>query len=131
MDFGFSEQQVMLRTTARDFLAREYPKARIRTLYEEETGYDPKVWRDMAGLGWQGLVLPEEYEGTGAGVLDLVILFEEMGRNIVPGPFFSTVAHCSLPLLEFGTPEQKSRFLPPQTNTMPLGRPASTHSRSS
>ncbi len=113
MDFGFSEQQVMLRTTARDFLAREYPKTKIRAVYQEEKGYDPKVWRDMAELGWQGLVLPAEYEGTEAGFLDLVILFEEMGRNIVPGPFFSTVAHCSLALLEFGTGEQKSRFLPP------------------
>ncbi len=113
MDFGFSEQQVMLRTTARDFLTREYPKTRIRAVFQEEKGYDPKVWRDMAELGWQGLVLPAEYEGTEAGFLDLVILFEEMGRNIVPGPFFSTVAHCSLPLLEFGTAEQKSRFLPP------------------
>jgi alkylation response protein AidB-like acyl-CoA dehydrogenase len=113
MDFGFSEQQVMLRTTARDFLTREYPKARIRTVFQEEKGYDPKVWRDMAALGWQGLVLPAEYDGTEAGFLDLVILLEEMGRNIVPGPFFSTVAHCSLPLLEYGTKDQKSRFLPP------------------
>jgi 3-oxocholest-4-en-26-oyl-CoA dehydrogenase beta subunit len=112
MDFGFSEQQVMLRTTAREFLAREYPKTRIRAVYKEETGYDPRVWRDMAQLGWQGLVLPAEYEGTEAGFLDLVILFEEMGRNIAPGPFFSTVAHCSLALVEFGTAEQKSRFLP-------------------
>jgi alkylation response protein AidB-like acyl-CoA dehydrogenase len=113
MDFGFSEQQVMLRTTARGFLTREYPKARIRAVFREEKGHDPKVWHDMAELGWQGLVLPAEYEGTEAGFLDLVILFEEMGRNIVPGPFFSTVAHCSLALLEFGTKEQKSRFLPP------------------
>ena len=113
MDFGFSEQQVMLRTTAKDFLSREYPKTKIRVVFKEEKGYDPKVWRDMAELGWQGLVLPAEYEGTEAGFLDLVILLEEMGRNIVPGPFFSTVAHCSLALLEFGTKEQKSRFLPP------------------
>ncbi len=112
MDFGFSEQQVMLRTTAREFLAREYPKTKVRAVYKEDTGYDARVWRDMAQLGWQGLVLPAEYEGTEAGFLDLVILFEEMGRNIAPGPFFSTVAHCSLALLEFGTAEQKSRFLP-------------------
>ena len=113
MDFGFSEQQIMLRTTARDFLSREYPKTMIRALYDDERGYDPKVWRGMAELGWQGLRLPEAYGGTGAGLLELVILLEEMGRNIVPGPFFSTVVHCSLPLLEFGTAELKSRFLPP------------------
>ena len=113
MDFGFTEQQVMLRTSARDFLAREYPKAKIREVSRGEMGYDPGVWRDMAELGWQGLVLPGEYEGTEAGFLDLVVLFEEMGRNIVPGPFFSTVAHCSLPLLEFGTAQQKAQFLPP------------------
>jgi alkylation response protein AidB-like acyl-CoA dehydrogenase len=112
MDFGFTEEQDMLRALVRDFLARECPKAKVREMDKDERGYDPQVWRDMAGLGWMGLTLPEEYGGTGASFMDLVIVVEEMGRNILPGPFFSTVAHGALPLLEYGSSEQKNEFLP-------------------
>jgi alkylation response protein AidB-like acyl-CoA dehydrogenase len=112
MDFSFTEEQDMLRVSARDFLAKECPKAKVRELDEDERGYDPQVWRDMAGLGWMGLVFPEEYGGMGASFMGLVILMEEMGRNILPGPFFSTIALCALPLLEYGSSEQKTEFLP-------------------
>jgi len=112
MDFNFSEEQGMLRTLARDFLSRECPKTKVRELEKDEKGYDPQMWHNMAKLGWMGLVFPEEYEGINASFMDLVILMEEMGRNILPGPFFSTIAFCALPILEYGTIEQKSRFLP-------------------
>jgi alkylation response protein AidB-like acyl-CoA dehydrogenase len=112
MDFSFTEEQDMLRISARDFLGKECPKSRIRELANDERGYDLQVWRRMAELGWMGLVLPEEYGGMGASFMDLVILMEEIGRNILPGPFFSTVALCALPLLEYGSSKQKTRFLP-------------------
>ena len=112
MDFNFTEEQDMLRRSARDFLTKECPKARVREMAKDERGYDPQVWHRMAELGWMGLVLPEEYGGMGASLMDLVILMEEMGRNILPGPFFSTIALCALPLLEYGSSEQKTRFLP-------------------
>ena len=116
MDFGFSENQEMLRTVAKDFLTKECPKAVVRKLDKDEKGYDPKIWSDMAELGWQGLVLPEEYGGTCADFVDLTVLMEEMGRNILPAPFFSTVALCSLPLLEYGTKAQKDKYLPTIAN---------------
>ena len=112
MDFNFSEEQGMLRTLARDFLSRECPKTKVRELEKDEKGYDPQMWHNMAKLGWMGLVFPEEYEGINASFMDLVILMEEMGKNILPGPFFSTIAFCALPILEYGTIEQKSKFLP-------------------
>ncbi len=112
MDFSFTEEQDMLRISARDFLAKECPKTRVRELGEDERGYDPQMWHRMAELGWMGLVFPEEYGGTAASFMDLVILMEEMGRNILPGPFFSTIALCALPLLEYGSSDQKARFLP-------------------
>lgn len=112
MDFSFTEEQDMLRISARDFLAKECPKAKVREMASDERGYDPQMWKDMAGLGWMGLIFPEEYGGTGASFMDLVILMEEMGRNIVPGPFFSTIALCALTLVEFGSSEQRTRFLP-------------------
>ena len=111
MDFSFTEEQEMLRTSAKDFLAKECPKTKVRELEKSEQGYDPEMWRKMAELGWTGLVFPEEYGGTGGEIIDLVILAEEMGRNILPGPFFSTVVLCSLPILEYGTEEQKEKFL--------------------
>jgi len=113
MDFSFTEEQDMLRVSARDFLARECPKAKVRKMDKDEKGYDLQLWRSMAELGWMGLVFPEEYGGMGASFMDLVILMEEMGRNILPGPFFSTIALCALPLLEYGSSEQKTKFLPP------------------
>ncbi len=112
MDFSFTEEQDMLRILARDFLAKECPKAKVREMTKDERGYDPQMWRSMAGLGWMGLIFPEEYGGMRASFMDLVILMEEMGRNILPGPYFSTIALCALPLFEYGSSEQKIKFLP-------------------
>ena len=112
MDFSFTEEQDMLRISARDFLAKECPKAKVRELGKDERGYDQQVWHHMAELGWMGLVLPEEYGGMGGSFMDLAILMGEMGRNILPGPFFSTIALCALPLLEYGSSRQKTEFLP-------------------
>jgi len=103
----------MLRTMARDFLAKECPKSRTRELERDEKGYCPEMWSHMVELGWIGLVLPEQYGGSSADFMDLVVLMEEMGRNILPGPFFSTVALAALPLAEHGSEDQKTRYLPP------------------
>ena len=112
MDFSFTEEQDMLRISARDFLTKECPKAKVREMDSDERGYDPQMWRSMAELGWMGLIFPEEYGGMRGSFMDLVILMEEMGRNILPGPYFSTVALCALPLLEYGSSEQKTKLLP-------------------
>lgn len=112
MDLDLTEEQEMLRKTARDFLVNECPKTLVRELEEDEKGYSPELWRKITELGWMGLVLPEQYEGMGMGFMDLIILLQEMGRNILPGPFFSTVVLGSLPILFAGTDEQKKEFLP-------------------
>jgi len=112
MNLDFSEEQEMLRTSARDFLTKECPKDLVRQLEEHEKGYSPELWSKMAELGWLGLMLPEDYEGMGMGFMDLIILLEEMGRNIVPGPFFCTVILGGLPILGAGIEEQKKEFLP-------------------
>jgi len=112
MDLGLSEEQEMLRTSARDFLHKECPKQLVRQLDESEEGYSPELWRKMAGLGWIGLPFPEEYGGSGGSFLDLAVLLEAMGYNILPGPFFSTVVLGGLTILAAGNEEQKKRFLP-------------------
>ncbi len=115
MDFKLSEDQEMLRSLARDFLTKECPKAKVRELENDEKGYDPRMWQKMAELGWLGLVFPENYGGTGGTFLDLVLLMEEIGKNILPGPFFSTTV-CALPILEYGNEWQKAKFLPQVAN---------------
>lgn len=112
MDLALSEEQEMLKKVARDFLKKECPKQLVRELDESETGYSPELWRKMAELGWMGLVFPEKYGGSGRSFLDLAILLEEMGYNIVPGPFFSTVVLCGLAILMAGSEEQRTEFLP-------------------
>jgi alkylation response protein AidB-like acyl-CoA dehydrogenase len=112
MDLGLSEEQEMLRESARDFLGKECPKQLVRQLDESEEGYSLELWRKMAELGWIGLVFPEKYGGSGRSFLDLAILLEQMGYNIVPGPFFSTVVLGGLAILAAGSEEQKIDFLP-------------------
>jgi alkylation response protein AidB-like acyl-CoA dehydrogenase len=97
---------------AREFMTRECPKSRVKELELNQAGYDHDLWDRMAELGWLGLTLPEKYGGSEADFLDLVILMEEMGRNILPGPFFPTVALAAFPLLEYASDSQKTRYLP-------------------
>ena len=111
MDYEFTKDQEMIREAARDFLQQECPKDKVRHLREDEKAYDPAMWKGMVDLGWMGVVLPEEYGGIGGEFLDLLILMEEMGKNIMPSPFFSTVALCSMPILKYGTDSQKNENL--------------------
>jgi alkylation response protein AidB-like acyl-CoA dehydrogenase len=116
MDLGLNEEQEMLKKSARDFLQKECPKQLVKQLDESDAGYSPELWRKMAELGWTGLIFPEKYGGSGGSFLDLIVLLEEMGYNILPGPFFSTVVLCGLTILASGTEEQKRELLPKIAN---------------
>lgn len=112
MNLKLTEEQEMLRASARDFLTTRCPKSLVRAMETDERGYPPDLWREIAGLGWTGLVFPEDYEGSGMGFLDLATLLEETGRACLPGPLFSTVVLGGLTLLDAGTAEQKKFYLP-------------------
>ncbi len=112
MDLGFTEEQEILRSSAREFLAEECPKELVRELDESDTGYSPELWKKMADLGWMGILFPEEYGGSSGSFLDLGVLLEVMGYNILPGPYFSTVVLGGLPILNAGNEKQKKEFLP-------------------
>jgi alkylation response protein AidB-like acyl-CoA dehydrogenase len=112
MDIKFNEEQEMLRKSARDFLTAECPKTKVRELEDSDEGYSAELWGKMAGLGWMGLAIPEEYDGMGMTFQDLTVLLEEMGRNILPGPFICTVVQGAYAILEAGNEEQKKEFLP-------------------
>ena len=112
MDLAFSEEQEMLKKMARDFLTDKFPKTAVKEIEESELGYSPEIWKEMAELGWMGLVLPEKYGGAEMTFLDLAMLLEEMGRACLPGPYFSTVVLGGLPILDTGSEEQKREYLP-------------------
>ncbi len=111
MDFGFSEEQEMLRQSARAMLERECPPAHVRRMMEDERGYSPELWRRMAELGWLGLVLPADFGGAGLDYVDLAVLAEEMGRVLLPSPFISTLMFADA-IAGAGSAEQKRRLLP-------------------
>jgi acyl-CoA dehydrogenase len=111
MNLDFTESQEMLRTSARDFLSKELPKTKVKELEDAESDHDTALWAKMAEMGWLGLTLPEQYGGSAMEFTDLVILAQETGRNVLPGPFFSTVCVCSDPIARFGTEAQKNEIL--------------------
>ncbi|MFU8795926.1 MAG: acyl-CoA dehydrogenase family protein [Dehalococcoidia bacterium] len=112
MKFSLTEEQEMLKKTARDFLAEKCSKTFVRQMEESEVGYSKDIWQEMAELGWMGLAFPEQYGGGGMSFLDLAVLLEEMGRACLPGPFFSTVVLGGLTILDACSGEQKQRYLP-------------------
>jgi alkylation response protein AidB-like acyl-CoA dehydrogenase len=111
MELGLTEQQEMLKKSAHDFLSKECPKKLVRELDESDSGFSKELWGRMADLGWLGLAFPEKYGGNGGNFVDLAVLLDEMGYNIVPGPFFSTVILSGFTLLEASSEEQKQLYL--------------------
>ena len=100
MNFAFSDEQEALRSTVRKFLADTSPESEVRRLMETAEGYSPDAWRQLAGqLGLLGLIVPEEYGGSGFSFLELTVVFEEMGRSLLCAPFLSTVAMATTLLL--------------------------------
>ena len=116
MNFGFNEEQELLRSTARKFFENECASETVRKLMDGSEGMTPELWKKLAEQGWLGLIVPEAYGGMGLGVVDLVVLMEEMGRAVVPGPFFSTVLLGGLSILEAGSEAQKKAWLPKLTS---------------
>jgi len=110
MDFAFSEEQEQLRKEARSFLAKESPASRVRKVMDTEDAFDEGLWKKLVENGWTALGIPEEHGGFGT-FLDLVVVLEEAGRHLLPGPFFSTMGLAVPVLLEAGTEAQKKKWL--------------------
>jgi alkylation response protein AidB-like acyl-CoA dehydrogenase len=113
VNFAFSEEQEELRRFVRQFLEAKSDEATVRRLMETEAGYDGAVWRQMAEqLGLQGLIVPEEFGGSGYGYVELTVVLEEMGRALLPAPYFSTVVLAANALLHSGDDAAKKELLP-------------------
>jgi alkylation response protein AidB-like acyl-CoA dehydrogenase len=113
MEFGLNESQEILRDSARSFFAGECPMSEVRRLMETDTAYDAALWRKLAEQGYTGIIFPEEYGGVGLGKLELILLMEEVGRALLPGPFFSTVVLSGSVIDAVATAEQKRKRLGP------------------
>ena len=129
MDFGFSQEQEMLRATARKFLENECASTFVRARMEEPAGVTDEFWAKLAEQGWLGLVYPEEHGGSGLGFVDLTVLMEEMGRAVMPGPFVSTVLLGGLTILEAGAPAQKKEPVKAKTGKSRYAVQVVTYSR--
>jgi alkylation response protein AidB-like acyl-CoA dehydrogenase len=110
MNFDFTDDQRSIKSTAKDFLAARYKPEKLRELAESGE-YDDAIWNEMAELGWAGLFIDEEHQGQGLGMVELVVLMEELGYALAPSPFFSNAA-AGLLIQHAGSDEQKAKYLP-------------------
>jgi acyl-CoA dehydrogenase len=112
MNFALSDEQQMLQKMAGEFVKRESSLKRIRQLREDPTGFSKPLWGKMAELGWLGIAFPESAGGLGQGMVETVVVMEELGRGLMPEPMLSTVLLGGQALLLAGTPEQQKTWLP-------------------
>jgi alkylation response protein AidB-like acyl-CoA dehydrogenase len=112
VDFGFSDDQEMLRGSIRDYLRKEAPPSYARAMTDDPTGTTEKVWHGISELGWLGLNIPERFGGSELGLVDLVVLMEETGSVVFPGPLLSSIGLGTQAILAAGTDAQKRSLLP-------------------
>ena len=112
MDLSLSETQTMLQTAANEFMEAELPKSRVLEIDESPSGFAPDLWEKMCRAGWAGMLIPEEYEGSGNSFTDLGVLYEVMGYYACPSPHLSSAVLCAHAILEAGDDSQKRDFLP-------------------
>ena len=89
MDLSLTENQELLRNTAQDFMERECPKDALLEMDLSDTGFTPELWERASEIGWLSMVVPEEYGGAGSSLTDAAVVFEQLGKGPLAGPFFS------------------------------------------
>src|SRR5580658_4158801 len=112
MDIGFSEEQQLLRDTARKFLDSACTTKFVRERMATLEAVTPEFWAQLAEQGWLGINFSEEDGGSGLGLVDLVVLMEEMGRAVMPGPYLATTPLGGAAIDEAGSPAQRDQWLP-------------------
>jgi alkylation response protein AidB-like acyl-CoA dehydrogenase len=112
MDLSLTETQQLLKSGVEDFIARESPREAIIELVQTDEGYSRDTWNKAAEIGWLGMVIPEEYGGSGSSLTDTAVVYEALGYGPVPGPFFSSGVLAAHTLLAIGDPPQRSEYLP-------------------
>ncbi|OBF21170.1 acyl-CoA dehydrogenase [Mycobacterium sp. ACS4331] len=111
MGIALTDDHRELADVARSFLTAQKARAAARELLDAPDESRPAFWDDLAGVGWLGLAVPEEHGGSGYGLPELVVVVEELGRAVAPGPFVPTVV-ASATIAAFGSAEQQAKLLP-------------------
>ncbi len=112
MDFSMSEETRMLKNNAEKFMKEKCPSSAVRNILKQEKGFSEPVWKEMADLGWLGLIHKDKYGGSNGDFFDLFVLFEEMGKAVVPSPFFCSAVFAGLLIDEAGEEKLKTAYLP-------------------
>lgn len=112
MDFALTEIQEMFKNTAKSFFEKEATVTRLHEFEKSDLKYSPELYKELADLGFLGLIIPEKYGGSDGSMMDLAVVIEEMGYGAIPTPLFTTISYGIVPLLKYGTEEQKSELLP-------------------
>ena len=114
MPLVLTEEQEMIQETAREFVRERSPVAALRELRntKDATGFSRSLWKEMAELGWAGIVVPEELGGAGLGYAELGVVLEETGRTLMAHPLVSTVLLGGSAILLGGNETQKKDVLP-------------------
>jgi len=112
MDFSFEEEVLMLKNNAERYLKEKVTGTVVKNLFREEKGYSPALWKEMAEMGWLGLIFDEKYGGSGGKFFDLFALSSELGKSVLPSPFGTAVLSGIL-IAEGGEEEVKKEMLPP------------------
>src|ERR1700728_3134042 len=111
LDLDFDQEQELLRQTAREVLARHSPLEVVRQMEDDPVGYPPALWTQLAALDLIGLLLPEEYGGSGMSLMEGVALYEELGRALAPTPHFVSAVLSGGVLASAGSDAQKEQWL--------------------
>jgi len=112
LDFGFSEEQEMLRDAAKRFLADNCSTKFVRQMMADPTAHDAAFWSKLVGQGWPGLLIPAQYGGADGTFLDMTVIVEELGKALIPGPFFAAALLGAPVFLEGASDALKKEFLP-------------------
>jgi len=112
LDFGFSEEQEMLREAAKRFLTDNCPTTFVRKMMADETAHDLAFWGKLAELGWPGLLIPEAFGGQDGSFLDMTVIAEEAGKALIPGPFFTSALLGAPIMIEGGSEPMQKELLP-------------------
>jgi len=111
MNFGFTEEQDLLRQEVRKLLDASCDGDEVRRLGDTPEGHSKALWKQIAELGWVGLTIPEAHGGAGLGWVDLVVLLEETGRSLFPSPLLANTIAAKA-IAEAGSEAQQARWLP-------------------
>lgn len=110
-DLVLTDEQATLRDVAREFLGARVPMKRVRELMATPSAFDERLWQEVAAMGWQAMAIPEDLGGAGYGMVEVAVLFEEIGRAVAPLPMLSTIMATAV-LQDHGTDDQRATMLP-------------------